>query len=50
MAINLSNVNLTIDQFQRLSADPFVLRVGVHFQQPEHQGHPLRATVASTLF
>ena len=35
---------------ERLSADPFVLRVGVHFQQQEHQDHPLRASVASTLF
>ena len=35
---------------ERLSADPFVLRVGTHFQQPEHHGHPMRATVGSTLF
>lgn len=35
---------------QRIAADPFVLRVGVHFQQKEHQDHPLRASVASTLF
>jgi hypothetical protein len=35
---------------ERLSADPFAFRAAVHFQQPEHQDHPLRATVASTLF
>ena len=34
---------------ERLSADPFALRVGPHFMQKEHQDHPLRATVASTL-
>ena len=34
---------------ERLAADPFVLRVGPHFMQKEHQDHPLRATVASTL-
>lgn len=35
---------------ERLAADPFVLRVGTHFQQPEHHGHPMRATVGWTLF
>ena len=35
---------------ERLSADPFALRVGPHFQQKEHQDHPLRASVAATLF
>ena len=35
---------------QRLSADPFALRVGVHFQPPEHHGHTMRANVGSTLF
>ncbi len=35
---------------ERLSNDPFALRVGPHFQQEEHYDHPLRATVASTLF
>lgn len=35
---------------ERLSSDPFALRVGGHFQQEEHLDHPLRATVASTLF
>ena len=34
---------------ERLSSDPFALRVGPHFMQKEHQDHPLRATVASTL-
>ena len=35
---------------ERLSSDPFVLRVGGHFQQEEHQDYPLRASVATTLF
>ena len=35
---------------ERLSADPFVLRVGDHFQQKEHEDYPLRASVATTLF
>ena len=35
---------------ERLSADPFVLRVGDYFQQAEHRDYPLRASVATTLF
>ena len=35
---------------ERLANDPFVFRVGPHFQQEEHYDHPLRATVAATLF
>ena len=35
---------------ERLSADPFALSVGPHFQEKEHQDYPLRASVAATLF
>ena len=35
---------------ERLSADPFVLRANAHFARGENTQHPIRATVASTLF
>ena len=35
---------------ERLSKDPFARRAHKAFQQEEHHAHPLRATVASTLF
>ena len=34
----------------RLAEDPFALRAPVAFMQGEHLDHPLRATVANTLF
>ena len=35
---------------ERLAEDPFALRAPVAFMQGEHLDHPLRATVANTLF